>query len=219
MQRPSYQSKVEAVEEYLRAKLRSGEIPPGERLRQDLLAEQLGVSSTPVREALRRLEAEGLVVHVPNKGVTAREAREDDVLEIFPLRILLEGYATRLATSRLTERELESLASLHHMMAQMEAAGDRHAFSEVNDRWHWAIYRAAGSKLLEKTVRSVWRLASVDDLWTIPGRAAASVEEHERILEALRARNGEKAEMAMAEHLRIGQRFLLDFIAARSARA
>jgi len=216
MERPPFRSKVEAVEEYLRAKLESGEIAPGERLRQDQLAEELGVSSTPVREALRRLEAEGLVLHVPNKGVTAREVRKDDVEEIFPLRILLEGYATRLAASRLTQKDLELLTALHHTMANLEDAGDRRTFAEVNNRWHWIIYRSAGSKLLEKTVWSVWRLASVDDLWTISGRSAASVGEHERILLALRSRDGEEAEKAMADHLGIGQRFLLEYIAARS---
>ena len=215
-ERLSFRSKTEAVEEYLRARIQSGEIQPGERLRQDLLAEQLGVSSTPVREALRRLEAEGLVLHIPNKGVTAREASQHEIEEVFPLRILLEGYATRLAASRLTDGEMDLLTSLHQRMAELEAAGDRRAFSAVNDRWHTTIYRAAGSKLLEKTIRNIWKLASVDDLWAIPGRSAASVEEHERILQALLSRDGDEAERAMAEHLAIGKRFLLEFIGARA---
>ena len=215
--RVSHQSKTQAVEEQLRAKIASGEIQPGERLRQDLIAEQMGVSSTPVREALRRLEAEGLVLHIPNKGVTASQTTRPQIREVFPLRIMLEGYATRLAASKLSKKELDFLTELHHTMVDLQKAGDLRTFSAVNDRWHSTIYRAAGSKLLEKTIVDIWKTASVDDLWTIPGRSAASVVEHERILRALCRHDPEGAEQAMGDHHRSGERFLLDFIGAKPA--
>lgn len=208
----TFRNKTQVVEQYIRDSLNRGEIQPGQRLRQDVLAEQLGVSATPVREALRRLEAEGLVLYVPNKGAMASEATQHEVREIFALRVLLEGYAARLAADRLTEDELDTLSSLNKTMLVLDQSGERKAFSAVNDRWHWIIYRSAGSKLLETTIRGLWRLYAIDSLWTIPGRSTASVVEHERILNALYARDGVEAEKAMAEHHRIGERSMLEFI-------
>ncbi len=212
-----YKSKTEVVRQFILAKLQSGEIQPGQRLQQDVIAEQLGVSSTPVREALRRLEADGLVVYVPNKGVRARDADRPEVHEAYPIRALLEGYATRLAATRLSEADFDLLGSLHRTMIEMQEAGDLRAFSAVNDRWHVMIYRAAGSKLLEKTIRNVWAACPWDSLMSIPGRPDASIDEHERVMRALGARDPDAAERAMADHIRNGESTLFAFVSANES--
>lgn len=210
-----YKSKTEAVQQYIMSKLQSGEIQPGQRLRQDVIAEQLGVSSTPVREALRRLEADGLVVYVPNKGVRARDADRPEVHEAYPIRALLEGYATRLAATRLADADFDLLWSLHRTMEEMQRAGDLRTFSALNDRWHVTIYRAAGSKLLEKTIRSVWTACPWDNLVSIPGRPSASIKEHEHVMQALATRDADAAEKAMADHVRNGESTLFAFVSAQ----
>ncbi len=207
-----YKSKTEVVRRFILAKLQSGEIQPGQRLRQDVIAEQLGISSTPVREALRRLEADGLVVYVPNKGVRARDADKPEVHEAYPIRALLEGYATKLAATRLTEADFSLLRSLHVAMVEMQEAGDLATFSALNDRWHVTIYRAAGSKLLEKTIRGVWTACPWDSIMSIPGRPNATIEEHERVMRALEARDPDAAERAMAEHIRNGENTVFAFV-------
>ncbi len=207
----SYRSKTEAVQSYILAKLQSGEIQPGQRLQQDLLAAELGVSSTPVREALRRLEAQGLVVYVAHKGVRAQDADQPQVHEAYPLRILLEGYATRLAATRLTESDLDLLQSLNKTMADLKEAGNLRGCSAVNDRWHVTIYRASGSKLLEKTIRTIWTMCPWDALMSIPDRSSSSIAEHERVLKALAARDPGAAERAMAAHIRSGERAVRAF--------
>lgn len=206
----SFKSKTEAVQQYVLSKIRSGEIQPGQRLQQDLLAEQLGVSSTPIREALRRLEAEGLVVHVPNKGVKVSDADRPEVREAYDIRAVLEGHAARLAAARLTANDLEVLKSLHTTMKELASTGDLHACSAINDRWHVTIHRAAGSRLLEKMIRTAWTACPVDPMWAVSGRSRSSIAEHERVMNALLARNPDEAERAMVEHIRNGERTVLE---------
>ncbi len=210
-----YRSKTEVVLQFILAKLQSGEIQPGQRLRQDQIAEQLGISSTPVREALRRLEADGLVTYVPNKGVRVQDADSLEVHEAYPIRVLLEGYATRLAATRLTRSDLDLLWSLHLTMMELLDAGDPRAFSAINDRWHVTIYRAAGSRLLERTIRTIWTKCPWDAFVSIPGRSTASMAEHERVMQALTARDPDAAERAMAEHIRNGGRMVFAIGSAR----
>ena len=208
----AFRSKTETVQEYVLSKIRSGEIQPGQRLQQDVLAEELGVSSTPVREALRRLEAEGLVTHVPNKGVTVSDADSPEVREAYAIRALLEGHATRLAATRLSEQELDLLKSLHVSMRELRSVGDLHACSAINDRWHVTIYRASGSKLLEKMIRMAWTACPLDAIWSVAGRSTSSISEHERVMNALLARDADEADRAMADHIRGGERTVLKYI-------
>lgn len=208
-----FRSKSGVVEEYLRRKISRGEIRPGQRLQQDLVGKELGVSSTPVREALRRLEAEGLVTYLPNKGVTAREVNPDRVHETFQLRELLEAFSTRIATPRLTKEDLKLLSALQQDMRASRKAEDMTTLTATNDQWHMIIHRAAGSELLRQMIATLWRASPWDTLWAIHDRPVAAVREHQRILEALRARDPLAAERAMAEHIRSGEQMLLKFLA------
>lgn len=207
-----YKSKTEVVRQFILAKIHSGDIQPGQRLRQDQIAEQLGVSSTPVREALRRLEADGLVTYVPNKGVRVRDADRPEVHEAYPIRVLLEGYAARLACTRLTDADLELLHSLLRKMVSAHEKGDLRACSALNDRWHVIIYRVAGSRLLEKTIRNLWTTCPWDTITSIPERARVSIDEHEQILSTFIARDPDAAEKAMSNHIGHGGRMLFDFL-------
>jgi DNA-binding GntR family transcriptional regulator len=189
------------------------DIIPGQRLQQDEIAEELGISSTPVREALRRLEAEGLVTHQLHKGITVREARPDDVTEVYMLRSLLEGFATRLAAHHLTDEQISELSSLHDSMGVAEADSNPRELTAANSQWHMLIYEAAGSELLLQMVRRLWAAFPWDTLWVITGRPNASLAEHARILTALMARDGDGAERAMIDHIKSAERSVLAFIA------
>jgi DNA-binding GntR family transcriptional regulator len=206
-----YLNKADAVAASLRARIESREMRPGQRLQQDELAQQLGVSSTPVREALRRLEAEGLVIRVPHKGVTVRGSDTRELREAYPIRALLEGYAARLAAERISAEEIGLLDSLQLSMRQSWATKDVRAISAANERWHTTVCRAAGSELLLKTIRRIWAVCPLDVMWTNSEQAFVSIDEHEKILEALRAHDSGRAETAMAEHS-IGHDFLHRFL-------
>jgi DNA-binding GntR family transcriptional regulator len=197
-----HRSKTESFQEYLYAKLRTGEFPPGKRLRQDELAQSLGISSTPVREGLSRLIAEGLLTYVPNKGVTVREPQPSSVSEVYAIRIELEGLAAREAAKKLSQEDLERLSSLHQQMADLQSPDKRRAFSEVNDEFHWIICQAAGSELLLSIVRRLWAASPWDGGLLLHGRSSLSVKEHGAILQALQARDPLRAEESMDNHLR-----------------
>jgi DNA-binding GntR family transcriptional regulator len=210
-----FRSKTNVVEEYLRSKITRGEIRPGQRLQQDAVAREIGVSSTPVREALRRLEAEGLVTYLPHKGVAVQDVGPTRVREVFQLRALLESFATREAMPRLTDDDLKVLSTLQKDMRSYQRAGDNRNFMAANDQWHMIIHRASGSELLRQTIARLWRVSPWDTLWVIPGRTRAALQEHQRILDALENRNSAEAERAMAEHIRSGEQMLLEFLKTR----
>jgi DNA-binding GntR family transcriptional regulator len=191
------QSKVEAVVGRLRHAILTGAVPPGEWLRQDELAQRLGVSSTPVREALRRLEAEGLVEHVPHLGVKVTAYNLNTAREYYELRLMLEPYALRLAAQRLRPADLDELEALVAEAQDLLARQAMTELTEANWRFHEGLLRHCGSRLVQDVLARVRRSFQLDTLLMIPERAGASVSEHQRIVAALRRHDIAAAEREM----------------------
>jgi DNA-binding GntR family transcriptional regulator len=190
------------VVQSLRNAILNAELRPGERLQQDLLARQLGVSRQPVREALRQLESEGLVSNVPRRGAVVREHSEDDVRDNYALRSLLETFAAEEAARRITDADLEQLAAVQRAMAEAVASGsDRSVVVELNTEFHRVIHTATGMPALNRLMTQLWVGFTVFTPLFIPKRASESVKEHEPIIAALRARDPEAAGRAMRLHL------------------
>ena len=175
--------------------------PPGARLVETRIAQELGVSQAPVREALRDLEQLGCVVHEPFRGCSVRALSVEDLVEAFPVRAALEALACRLAAERITARELGRLET---QIAEMRAAyerGDLHGQSQADARFHATVVRATRNgtlerqwSLLEPFLRTYISVARGADPRSLPDR-------HVPILDALRARDGEAAAAAMHRHL------------------
>jgi DNA-binding GntR family transcriptional regulator len=144
------------VLETLREGLFSGRYPPDSRLDQKLLAEELGVSLIPVRESLRRLEAEGLVRIYPHRGVFVAERSVNEVKEILCIREVLEELATQLTVPNLSDRMLKHLADLIEQMEQALTATDMARFLALSETFHFAIYETSGQELLLRMIRSLW---------------------------------------------------------------
>lgn len=125
------------VRDGLRASILSGKLEPGHQLRQDEVAAQFGTSRIPVREALRQLESEGLVVFAPNKGVTVRGLSLEDVLEMLDIRVALETQALKLAIPHMAAEDLDAAQNI---LDRYEKASDARAWSEMNWRFHWTLY-------------------------------------------------------------------------------
>lgn len=212
------ESKTETVSRYLRGKIRSGEIQPGQRLLLDILAQELGVSPTPVREALRRLQAEGLVTYEPYKGVTVRGVTEHELKHVSHLRVMVEGYAARLAAKNITPEQLGLLVSIHAEMESLYRTGDVEIFSVASEEWHLAIYQATHVSVIPELVGRLWAFFPGDTLGTIPHRPAATLIEHEDILRALQQHDEGAAEQAMARHIRSAENFVVQFRQARPER-
>lgn len=174
----------------------------GERLQDRILARMLGVSRTPVREALQRLEAEGFVKTLPRLGLVIAEITPQDIEDIYAIRIALEGVAARLAAERATATEVDLLAALNARIAEATARNDLEAMSALNKEFHMAIYRAARNSRLMDLLNilhdAVQRFRR--STLSIPQRAREAVEEHEALIDAIRARDPDRAERVAREH-------------------
>ena len=180
--------------------IRSGALHPGARLRETDLADRLGISRTPVREAIRQLEADGLVAHLPRQGATIRSLEHAEVVELYEMRAVLEGTAARLAARAASDMELAELVALN---TDLSAAPAGPPAREVNRQFHRMLLDAARNRFLVKSMSALQKTLLILGPTTLadPSRATAAVEEHTAVLTALLARDGAKAEAAMRAHV------------------
>jgi DNA-binding GntR family transcriptional regulator len=187
----------------LRERIFSGELTPGMFLDEIQLAEQMNISRTPLREALKVLTAEGLVRHEPRRGSFVYEVTEQDLDEIFPVIALLEGRCAFEAAQRATDGDLAALEDLHEKLARHAKAKRINEYYATNFAIHEAIIALAGNRWLAGVIndlRKIVKLARLQQLHA-PGRLEQSLSEHLAVFAALKARDPEGAEAAMRTHL------------------
>ncbi|MBS0123806.1 GntR family transcriptional regulator [Thetidibacter halocola] len=185
--------------------IRSGALRPGARLLETEIADRLQISRTPVREAIRRLESEGLVDHQPRTGAVVRTLDYPEIMELYEMRAVLEGTAARLAARAASPVELEELKSINTEMA--EATGDSKALVRLNRQFHARMMDAARNRFLLKSAETVEKTLLIlgPSSMESPERAREAVEEHAAVLAALEARDGAAAEQAMRRHMERAQ--------------
>lgn len=192
---------------YLRLldEIREGRLGPGERLRETELAERLGVSRTPIREAIRQLEADGIVAHVPRQGATVRTLDYAEVMELYEMRAVFEGTAARLAARAASDIEIDELEDMNRAL---ESLGNAPEAFVLNRQFHAALLDAAKNRFLSRAMAGLHKTLMILGPTTLaePARAAQAVEEHRAVLDALRARDGASAEAAMRTHIERAQR-------------
>lgn len=194
----------ERVYARLRQAIVEGYFAPGERLIQDKLAEQLGVSRSPVREAIRRLESEGLVEVAPVRGVTVINMPLDEAIGLYDLREVLEGLAARLAARNITPQELSELRGCVVRMEQLlPPKAAPHRWVEENSRFHEIIVRASRNRKLTELLPVLRESIGVlcRAIESNPSRVAEAMREHEAILAAIAARDPEEAERLGRQHI------------------
>lgn len=197
-------TKTDMAFETLRAGIEEGRYKPGEHLRLAVLLDELDMSPTPIREAMRLLQAEGLLEHQPHRGVVVRSYSVEQAEEIYRLRGLLEPLATELAVKRASDAEIAEVRNLHEELA--EAAGVRSAqtnVAELNAAWHRAIYDASGSPYLKDFIARLWTALPVRAIW-LTRRAEQSISQHAEITAAIEARDPAAAEQSMRAHIAFG---------------
>jgi DNA-binding GntR family transcriptional regulator len=191
-----------AAIEVIRQAILDGRLEPGRRLKEEELARELGISRTPVREALLVLQAEGLVDATPNRGAMVRSHDADDLRDLYQLRALVEGYAARLAAGRISGAEVEQLwASCERFDALADA--DVRALVRENFVFHNAVLDAAGSARLASMVRKVIETPLVykSYIWYTTDQRRISGRYHRQITRALAVHDAERAELLMKEHV------------------
>lgn len=209
----------EQVAERLRARIFAHELAPGSWIDEQALALEYGISRTPLREALKVLASEGLVLLKPRRGCYVTELSEQDLDEVFPVMALLEGQVAEEATRRATSADFARLQAIHDELERHAAANDADRFFETNQRFHAALQEIAGNRYLAQLIddaRKVIKLTRRDSL-RLDGRLRQSLSEHRDILQAVLARDSALAAQRMHAHLMSGRKALL-LLASHPAR-
>ena len=182
----------------------NGLYQPGESLIETKLSEELGVSRTPIREALRQLELEGLVQSIPNKGAIVKGISPQDIEDIYTIRMLIEGLAARWATEKITEVELGELKEAIELEEFYTLKNDLSHLLQFDSRFHDIIFKACKSKPLMHTLSTfhhyVQKARNIS--LSSPGRARLVLEEHKAIFQAIIEHDAEKAARLTTEHVR-----------------
>ncbi len=192
-----YSSKSDIVCAMLRELIISGELVASEPLRQRDLAARFSVSQTPVREALRRLESEGLVVNDPHRGATVAASRNGMVKDNSQIRAALEPLGARLAARAITPEQLQSLRELNDEMARLDEGDGQ--YGVLNQQFHFKIYESAASPMLLSMMRLLWH--AMPEGPKVTRSHAESVREHTELVEALANQDAERAAEITQRHI------------------
>jgi len=196
---------TDALVEALRGDIASGRLTPGEPLRQEELAQRFRTSRIPVREALRALQAEGLVSYSPNRGATVTIVSDSEILEMLEVRIALECHALRMAVPNAAESDL---ADARRILEHYDAAPDPLAWSEMNWRFHWALYLPCDCRrLLDAIERNFkhFNAAARQRVSAVTGKERPQ-REHYRLLSLAEKGRADDAAALLADHIRGTQR-------------
>lgn len=187
----------------LREDILSGKYKEHEELKEVAIGEELGVSRTPVREAFRQLELEGLIQIVPNRGAYVTGITAKDVKDIYMIRSLLEGLCARLATGKITKEQLEEMEENIYLADFHASKGHLDQMAELDNRFHEILYEACDSKMLEHTLRDYHQyvLRVRQKTLATNTRGRASNDEHRKIMEAIKEKDADRAEQLANRHI------------------
>lgn len=200
-------TKAETIRRQLRSEILSGSIAPGDRLDQRELARRFAMSPTPIREAIRQLQSEGILVYSANQGVTVAEVTTDNIdelREIYLMRRSLEPLAVELAHDLISRAQLAELRKIHASFEAAHEAADTETTRALNYTFHMEIYRIADAPRLLRFIEVLWGQFPWETLWLHDRGQEGPVKEHAAILEALTSGSAEEAAECMAAHVRNG---------------
>lgn len=191
------------VADRVRELIVSGVLKRGDRIVETEMCSSLGISRTPLREALRILSSEGLIEVIPNKGAYVAQPSMKDIREMFEVMSILEGACARVAAERMSEKDFKKIEVTHQLLELHYEAKDHEQYLQVNHSYHVLVQDMAGNKVLDEVINGLRQrilLYRYRQLYQ-PDRFSASIQEHRDLLEAFRRRDAEAAESIMKRHL------------------
>ncbi len=207
-----YKPLRDVVFENLREAILEGNLKPGQRLMEVQLAEQLGVSRTPVREAIRKLELEGLVVMLPRKGAYVADVSLKDVIDVLEIRASLEGLAAYLAADRISDEDIKKLETIMQDFNQGKDEFDVDTLLKKDVEFHECIFKATNNSRLHQLINSLWeqvyrfRVTYISDYDSTKN----IINEHQLILDAIKKRDSKLAKKYAQEHIEKAEQFMID---------
>jgi DNA-binding GntR family transcriptional regulator len=204
----------ERIVEFIKDAVISGRLKPGERVPEQEIAENFGISRTPIREAFRQLESEGFISLIPRKGAVVSPITDKDVREFYAIKSLLEGHAARTACRALSGRDIRRLENLNEAMEKCAEREDVKGFFRLDNAFHDTFLQACGNDKLCALVHSLvqqferFRVTAL----SLPGRMKESVNQHREIIEAFRKSDAELVERLVRANAEKGRDVLVDEI-------
>ncbi len=217
----SYKPLRELVCENIRQAIIDGTFSPGERLMEIQLADEMGVSRTPVREAIRKLELEGFVVMIPRRGTYVADISIKDITEIYEVRTSLDVLAAGLAAERITDEELESLYVYLHEIGQHVANMNIDKIVEADTAFHDILYTASRNERLRSIINNLReQLTGIRGrTMSYPGRLIETMDEHRYLVDAIAARDVERAQHAARIHIENAEHTLMRSLTENTKKA
>lgn len=200
--------------DHVRELIVSGQLSPGEFIRPESVAEELGISATPAREGLLSLQTEGFLTVEPRRGFTVSALSSEDVRDIYAAQALLGGELTARAAAACGPDTLALLEQIQGDLEKANAASDYESVERLNHQFHETIYRLAGSRKIRWLIKRTLAYAPRKFFAAVEGWPEASAADHRAIIDHLRAGDGEKARAAMAQHIHNAGRLLAEHLAA-----
>ncbi|NWG32827.1 MAG: GntR family transcriptional regulator [Chloroflexi bacterium] len=208
------------VAERMRIAILEGRYKPGEWMRQERIAREMGVSQMPVREAIKELASEGLIEHIPYRGARVASFSLEDIQDLYEHRAFLEGRAAAIAAGWITEEELQKLKFVQTEIEQNSAPEQVGKYRELNRQFHQLIYTASRRQYLIRALNQMWSVFptmmianfAATTALPLPNRDATDNEEHRAIIAALDAHSPEMAEKAVKAHILATSAHLISFL-------
>ena len=206
----------ERIVSSIRNAIINGQLKPGTRIAEPELAEKFGISRTPIREAFRQLETEGFISVIPRKGAIVASFSAQDVSNFYDLKMILEGYAARLATMTLTESEIDRMETVNRQMLTSAGKKDLRRVLDLHNEFHDTFLRAAGNDRLHQIVQSmVAQFQRYRLILAMPGKVEGAIDQHVEIIDAFRRRDPSLAEKLVQKNALYGKRILLKELAKK----
>ncbi|MGN1183114.1 MAG: GntR family transcriptional regulator [Faecalibacillus sp.] len=205
----------------LRDKILNDEYVKGQKLNEVALSRELNISRTPIREALKQLELEGLVESIPNKGVYVLGFSARDIDDMLEIRVVLESLSVQLAIDRITDEELTKIKEIYDLLEFYAKKDDQERFTEINIRFHEAVYKATHSQYFERLLSDINYYIHVTSRHSIrqPHRLLEAAREHKDILDAIERKDKELAKVNVIKHIRKTQSLVRNYYATKEAQS
>jgi DNA-binding GntR family transcriptional regulator len=213
-QRSGATTKASQISERLREGIASGQIAQGTRLQQDELAARFSTSITPVREALRQLQAEGLLAWAPHRGMSVASPDLDQITSIYVMRRLVEPFAARHAAKRLSRLGFDRARELNEQLAEAQSSGEEFAARRLNRDFHWVFCEACGLPTLVDEIDRLWQAFPWAALQVARGRTVESFREHQQMLQAVIDDDHAAIQTLFEGHIRNGYLALMKHLSA-----
>ncbi len=192
------------IADMLRDMIMTGKIKEGSKINENELCSSMGVSKTPLREALRVLSVEGLIELIPNRGAFVNQPDFAEINEMFDVMILLEGFCARSACMKMSPKDFSQLEKLHCQLERKFENGDQEGYIQINNQYHSLVQQLAGNRSLNQIIDGLRKRVLLYRFQSLmaEGRMLESIQEHRELLEVFRNRNHDKAEKLMQDHLK-----------------